>query len=224
MPARSRNSQASADAIAENDLGRLRNWSATVPKDCVSLASCSTDIVDWDRRARRYWPRRPFPPYRYLPGINPHPRRDPRGHSYAAAPQPSRRLDWDPKAWPFLEDWLWGVDLFNALYLWEAHEAWEPLWLAKPKETSAELLIHGLIQVAAAILKIRLTAVDGAAALSRGGLEKIARAAKDQPRLLGLDLQRVVKDFSNYFRPLHERTPPPVDASVPMLTLSAVSA
>ena len=40
--------------------------------------------------------------------------------------------------------------------------------------------------------------------------------------LLGLDLRATVSDFVHYFRPLDERTLPPLDASVPLLRLETV--
>jgi hypothetical protein len=189
----------------------------------VSLVPSSTDPDRISRPAPRYLPDEPLPRYRYLPGVDPHPRRDPCGHSYERVARLIRHPDWRPEAWPELSAWLRGVDLFNALYFWEAHESWEALWAAKPKESAPALLLQGLIQVAAALLKIRLGSVRGASVLSQEGLEKIARVARERPHLLGLDLNQVERDFSNYFRPLEQRTLPPIDASVPMLALSGVA-
>src|ERR1035437_2234874 len=66
----------------------------------------------------------------YVPGVHAHPRRDPTGHSYRPAPQLDRHPPWAPEEWRTLDDWLYGVDLFNRFYFWEAHEAWEGLWAA----------------------------------------------------------------------------------------------
>ena len=41
-----------------------------------------------------------------------------------------------------------GADLFNRGLYWEAHEAWEELWLTLDDEP--KLFVQGLIQVAAA--------------------------------------------------------------------------
>ena len=52
------------------------------------------------------------------------------------------------------EEYLYGVDCYNHGYLWEAHEAWEGLWhQAKGTPAHAECL-QGLIQCAAAALKV----------------------------------------------------------------------
>lgn len=167
-------------------------------------------------------PGREFPPYRFLPGVHPHPLRDPAGHSYAQPQAP--RADWSIDAWATLTEWLWGVDLFNAFYFWEAHESWEVLWAGKSRGSAPGQLLQGLIQVAAALLKIRLASLAGAATLSHAGVERLRRAAAERQSMLGLDLPRVIDDFVNYFRPLEQRTLPPIDVSVPVLTLSGAPA
>lgn len=112
------------------------------------------------------------------------------------------------------------MDLFNAFFFWEAHEAWERLWVAQPKDSLPAILLQGLIQVAAALLKIRAGSVAAATTLSHAGLDKIDRVARAIPTLLGLNLAATVANFRSYFRPLSEWTLPPLDASVPMLLLS----
>jgi hypothetical protein len=176
------------------------------------------------RTLPRYMPGREFPPYRFLPGVHPHPQLDPAGHSYAQRSRHESHPDWSIEAWATLSEWLWGVDLFNAFYFWEAHEAWEVLWAGKPRESAPGQLLQGLIQVAAALLKIRLASLAGAASLSQTGVERIRRAAAERQNMLGLDLHRVIDDFVNYFRPLMQRTLPPMDVSVPVLTLSGAPA
>ena len=102
---------------------------------------------------RRLLPGRTLPPYAYLPGRHPHPVRDPGGHSYGARDAPHESS----------EGLLWGIDLFNHGYSWEAHEAWEPLWFAADRSSAARSLYKGLILLAAASVKIREG--KGAAAL-----------------------------------------------------------
>jgi Domain of unknown function (DUF309) len=70
----------------------------------------------------RWLPQKSLPPYAYLPGKNPHPVRDPAGHSYHVKPIPvAAEVSLSSDAF------LWGLDLFNHGYYWEAHEAWEGL-------------------------------------------------------------------------------------------------
>jgi hypothetical protein len=71
----------------------------------------------------RWLPEKSFPPYAYLPGRQPHPVRDPAGHSYHVEPMPVAA-----EASLGSDVFLWGLDLFNHGYYWEAHEAWEGLW------------------------------------------------------------------------------------------------
>jgi predicted metal-dependent hydrolase len=54
------------------------------------------------------------------------------------------------------EDLLaYGLDLFNNGYYWEAHEAWERLWQAAPRDSAHSQLLQGLIALAAAGVKVR---------------------------------------------------------------------
>lgn len=120
-----------------------------------------------------------------------------------------------------MSDWLWGVDLFNAFFFWEAHEAWERLWIAQPRQSTPALVLQGLIQLAAALLKIRLRSVVAADRLANAGLQKLSRAAMTVRSFFRLNLDRTISDFRSYLRPLAERIAPPLDESVPMLVLSS---
>ncbi len=64
-----------------------------------------------------------------------------------------------------------GVDLFNRGAYWEAHEAWEELWLRA--EPELRLFVQGLIQLAAAWHHLRRGNSRGAQRLFRAGLEKL---------------------------------------------------
>src|SRR5688572_14667769 len=71
-------------------------------------------------------PDRPFPAYSYVPGKFPHPLRDPAGHSFGQAPESCQPLT--PENANGHETYLWGIQLFNHGYYWEAHEVWEQVW------------------------------------------------------------------------------------------------
>jgi len=76
--------------------------------------------------------------------------RDPTGHSYHVEPIPvavAASLSSDA--------FLWGLDLFNHGYYWEAHEAWEGLWQVADRDGPLRMLFKGLILLAAAGVKIR---------------------------------------------------------------------
>jgi uncharacterized protein len=71
-----------------------------------------------------------------------------------------------------------GADLFNRGLYWEAHEAWEELWLTLDDEP--KLFVQGLIQVAAAGHKaFTQKQPRGCVKLLASGLAKLDRAPKD---------------------------------------------
>ncbi|MDT8421767.1 MAG: DUF309 domain-containing protein [Desulfuromonadales bacterium] len=143
-----------------------------------------------DRELPRYT-HSAFPAYRYLPfqaGM-PHPTRDPGGHSYAAEED-----DLPPFAaadWRHCQPYLYGVDLFNHGYWWEAHESWERVWLAAGQETPTARFIQGLIQIAAAQLKRFIGQERGARSLTTSG---VARLAIDGEVFLGIEVARLVEE------------------------------
>jgi hypothetical protein len=181
--------------------------------------SSFTDLPDPGERGVRRYSRRPLPAYRYVPGTRPHPYRDPAGHSYDPNPRLNSHAPWNPEDWRILDDWLYGIDLFNRFFFWEAHEAWEGLWTAVERESAPSRLLQGLIQIAAALLKTHMGVLSGAQVLSREGLEKIGQAAAVHPDLLGLDLPQVSESFRRYFAPLQRGRLPEVGPAVPTLRL-----
>jgi predicted metal-dependent hydrolase len=71
-----------------------------------------------------------------------------------------------------------GADLFNRGLYWEAHEAWEELWLALDDEP--KLFVQGLIQVAAAGHKAFVQKQPrGCVKLLTSALEKLDRIPPD---------------------------------------------
>ena len=165
----------------------------------------------------RYAPGRPFPPYRFVPGLNPHPVSHPQGHSFrggAHEPPPARL---DIPRWRESEEYLYGCDLYNFAYWWEAHEAWEGLWHLTTKSDSLGLFLQGLIQLSASQLKRHMGEPVGTEKLATLGLDKlalVAAAVKPGERFLGVD----IGDFSRAARAyLLERSP---EAGFPFLRLA----
>src|SRR5207237_9423037 len=71
-----------------------------------------------------------------------------------------------------------GAELFNRGLYWEAHEAWEELWLEL--EDEPKLFVQGLIQLAAAYHKAAVQMQPrGCVKLHRSALEKLAPAPRD---------------------------------------------
>ncbi len=143
-----------------------------------------------------------FPPYRYLPTVNAHPRRDPQGHSY--------RKD-EPKAPPLApEDWkknelyLYGVDLYNHAFWWEAHEAWEAVWHTTHKESDYGQYIQGLIQISASFIKWQIKEESGVLALYKRGSERLKHVQKTHVQYMGLNLNEYLKELNRHFSWLDE--------------------
>jgi predicted metal-dependent hydrolase len=100
------------------------------------------------------WPRystRPFPPYRFIPGKAPHPRRHPDGHSYGQIEPKPETLH--PEAWAESDTYRYGIDLYNFAYWWECHEVFEGFWHAVGRKTEQGQFFQALIHLAAANLK-----------------------------------------------------------------------
>jgi hypothetical protein len=101
----------------------------------------------------RLAPELPLPPYAFVPGLNPHPQSDPRGHSYGV--KPTRPAAPDPVRWQECRPYVHSIDLFNHGYYWEAHEVWESLWHVCGRSGMMADFLKGLIQLAAAGVKVR---------------------------------------------------------------------
>ncbi|GAB3677481.1 hypothetical protein GCM10028792_17920 [Salinisphaera aquimarina] len=125
---------------------------------CGAQASAPGFAVRYSARA--------LPAYRFLPGRDPHPTADPRGHSVDSAP-------WfeiggcAPADWADCAPYLYGVDCFNHGFWWESHEAWEPLWRGLDSESVQGHYVQGLIQAANALLKRRMGRPSAVARLRR---------------------------------------------------------
>ena len=161
----------------------------------------------------RYAPGRAFPAYAYLPGRDPHPTQSPAGHSYRSEPAPPAGY-LAPADWRDNDDYLYGVDLYNHGYLWEAHEVWEGLWNAAKQDAVQADFLQGLIQCAAAALKVPMDQPGGLAKLAEKGtgrLESVARRAG--PELMGLD----VLDFVRAFRGFASSSPSSADRRPPLV-------
>src|SRR5712692_9058451 len=103
------------------------------------MADRLRDIPDPGARGVQRYSQHAFPAYRYVPGLHPHPHRDPAGHSYEPHPTLNRHAPWRVEEWRTRDDWLYGVDLFNFHYFWEAHEEWEGLWAAVERASAPAL-------------------------------------------------------------------------------------
>jgi hypothetical protein len=110
---------------------------------------------------------------------------------------PHPEVSYDPR-------YLAGIVLFNQGDFFEAHEAWEALWM----ETTGEekKFYQGLIQAAVGLCHFCNGNLRGAVKLyhsSRGYMTPYG------PRYLGLDQERFWADMERCFAPLLQEAEPP---------------
>lgn len=146
------------------------------------------------------WPRYtdiPFPRYRYVPGLNPHPRKNPKGHSYGQAE--IRLSSWNPEEWRKLAPYLFGVDLYNYAYWWECHEVLEGLWQAVDRKNVKARFLQGIIQIAAANLHRHMEKQESAGHQLEKGIANLAAALTESPVYMGMDIAEFIRDSRGYF-------------------------
>jgi hypothetical protein len=80
-----------------------------------------------------------------------------------------------------------GIDLYNAGHYWNAHEAWEEVWLES--ERGVRHFYQGLIQVAAGFVHVTRNRYPGAVKLLGDGIAKLDRYG---PAYRGVDLAAFV--------------------------------
>ncbi len=139
----------------------------------------------------RLAPGRALPPYAFVPGRTPHPRRDPRGHAYGRTDPAPRPLD--PDRWADSPAYLHGLDLFNRGFYWEAHEAWESLWIASGRTGAVAEFLRGLIRLAAAGVKTAAGSPGGRRRHLEGAAARLDRSRELSGRtdFAGLRLDRL---------------------------------
>jgi predicted metal-dependent hydrolase len=91
------------------------------------------------------------------------------------------------------EDFLFGIDLFNAGFYWEAHTCWERLWAVEEGSPEIRRFLQGLIQISAACLK----AIQGRKTGARKLLAK-ADLERFEGIVLGVDAQALAQDTASF--------------------------
>lgn len=80
-----------------------------------------------------------------------------------------------------------GISLFNEHHFWDAHEAWEGLWLAAAGDDKQ--FLQGLIQLAAAYVHVQRGTFSGGVRLFDAAIARLAAAG---PRRFGVDVSDVI--------------------------------
>lgn len=178
--------------------------------------SPSPSAVDPD--TPRYVPDRALPAYRHALGQTPHPRTHPRGHSFGL-PEVTATAPLAADAWQSNEMYLFGVDLYNFAYWWEAHEQWEALWRREPdRGTDTASFLQGLIQLSAAMLQWQAGNWRGFSRLLGKGAGRLKRVVSrlEGGGYLGVDPLQV----THHYQVLLEDRSGAKKAGAPVLLLS----
>ncbi len=139
---------------------------------------------------------RPWPAYRFVIGEAPHPTADPEGHSFGKQ-EPAQILTMEN--WKENEDYLYGVDLYNYAYWWEAHEAFEGLWAEFPRGSPESDLLQGIIKISAGFYKWNLRNAVGVAHHYAGGTQLLKKAMAYSPVYMGIDLKEYLERLAKHF-------------------------
>jgi hypothetical protein len=94
----------------------------------------------------------------------------------------------------YSQEYLAGIDLFNAEQFWHAHEEWETAWLAAA-DPQVRLFYKGIIQTAAALVHWQRGNPKG---LHLNWQKARTKLTQLPPHLLGLDLLALIA-FMDHF-------------------------
>lgn len=128
----------------------------------------------------RYLCDRPLPAAPYLPG-----------GVVARPPETARVAPLPPERWREDDGYLWGADLYDAGFAWEAHEAWEAVWMGAAG--AQRELLQGLIQIAAAAVKLAQRRPEPAARLAARAAARLAGL----PRMMGVDAPALARALAS---------------------------
>ena len=144
-----------------------------------------------------------FPSYRFIPGENLIPSENPLWHFYG-----KKKIDaghFAPDDWSKSEQYLFGIDLFNYAYWWEAHEFFESLWRIVPQGQASRDLLQGLIKISGAFLKWHSRNHDGLEYLYIGGIKHFLKVGEEHPVYMGLNVVEYIQRLQEHFEPVIEK-------------------
>lgn len=152
----------------------------------------------------------PFPAYRFVPGRHPHPTAHPEGHSYHGPKHAEPEVAYyPPEQWRCSEDYLYGCDLYNHGYWWEAHEAWEGLWQLTDKSGVQGRFLQSLIQASARHLKLYTQKLRGIESLGISSTQHMQFVLErlESPVYMGLDFKAWTTQVDDYYQAALARNP-----------------
>jgi hypothetical protein len=131
-----------------------------------------------------------FPEYAHRPGETIHPNQE-GGHSFEKTEPKAIALDVSNFA--DHPEYLFGFDLYNHGYFWEAHVYWEACWHAVGRKGDVADLLKSLILLSAGRLKYVLNQREPAIVHWKRSYELVSNLA--QHHLLGLDLNSLLENL-----------------------------
>ena len=160
---------------------------------------CLTNFKNINFKFKRY-SQLGFPPYRYIPELNPHPTEDSKGHSFNRKENVPERLT--VNNWFYHEIYLCGVDLYNHAYWWESHESWESLWKKEEKGRLTSEFLQGLIKISAALIKWNLKSKRGLTILYNSAIQHLQKVSSEHKTYMGIFLPRHIRKLEKHFKPV----------------------
>ena len=101
--------------------------------------------------------------------------------------------------WRSVPAYAYGLHLHAHGYFWEAHEVWEPVWLATAPNSQERHLLAGLIQLVNACLKLEMAQPKAALRLLQASRDHLAECRSPPGRtLLGLDPGALAADIAAF--------------------------
>lgn len=131
----------------------------------------------------RHAPHQALPKYRYIPG------KGPKDEKRQDIPKFNlKKLN--EENWKSNEAYLYGIDLFNHAFYYEAHEVWEELWHFTGRNTHEGKFLKAMIQCSAALLKSEMEELKPATRLMKSA-DKILASLKKKREWMGLPIASI---------------------------------
>ena len=109
-----------------------------------------------------------------------------------------------------------GIALFNSGKFWEAHEAWEEIWMNHPED--GRFFIQGLIQLAAAYHQLGKKVYRGVVIHLKQAQERLRLFPSD---FLGIDVSPILQVIDDSLAAIESR-PTFVDVGWEMLQMASI--
>lgn len=133
----------------------------------------------------------PLPTHAHIPGSDTQPDWPPLEHAKSFAPAVTIAAEWRNNL-----TYIYGFAVLRAGFYWEAHEVWEPVWLAAAPNSRERILLRALIQTANARLKFGMNRPAAAARLFAEVRVELAGLAScgEQP-FMGVNVMQLLSDI-----------------------------